>query len=655
MRLPLPITVLALCCAVASADQLSKRGITPIEAELSSDLNARILKVGSAVYARVSVDWQGANCTLTAGAILEAHVLLVVPHTKTVKDSELGLAFTGAQCGEPKLGEFPLVLAAMAAPPEQSDYGIMSASLPVNTGSGGTSVKSDAIASLKSSAAANWFMESEFYRSPLALSMKMGQVSGIRGLTLSVATGPEHSSVLTSRNHDVSLDKHTLLMLVPAQGIFPLAAVISPPGPSEPPNASQPALPSASSGVSSASGPGAGALAEPPADDIDLCVPPQCNQALPSGAAINEGNPASSISIKQLGYAARPQRVIKSFDQDEALAYLGPRELLVAFNPHVLVSRQTVGRSGPIVRVIRAVLLDTETHRIRRSVDWELPDNRQYLWPLSGGRVLVHVGSELRVYGEGLKIENRISLAGPLAFVRVTPNSGFMAIGVIHERHSPELHAQLEESLNADPEEDVGILVLNSNFETIATSTAHSGVMAPTLLNEGQATLLALPKGGYRIALRSWDNRTSTIARFTSSCTPEISSIEPDLVFLISCEKFTYARQYRLLRPDGKLALKGVPMLNECGHAAEGSADQKAFVVKVVQSSLPLPPGEPFSSADFSAEELRVYRVSDGKRLLGVRVASPSSSRDGYALAPDASELAVLTRDQIAIYSVPAK
>jgi hypothetical protein len=30
-------------------------------------------------------------------------------------------------------------------------------------------------------------------------------------------------------------------------------------------------------------------------------------------------------------------------------------------------------------------------------------------------------------------------------------------------------------------------------------------------------------------------------------------------------------------------------------------------------------------------------------------------SRDGYALAPDASQLAVLTRDELAFYPVPGK
>jgi hypothetical protein len=60
-----------------------------------------------------------------------------------------------------------------------------------------------------------------------------------------------------------------------------------------------------------------------------------------------------------------------------------------------------------------------------------------------------------------------------------------------------------------------------------------------------------------------------------------------------------------------------------------------------------------FSEADLSSEEVSVYRATDTKRLLRVHVASPSSSREGFAVSPDGSQLAVMTRDQIAIYSVP--
>ena len=56
----------------------------------------------------------------------------------------------------------------------------------------------------------------------------------------------------------------------------------------------------------------------------------------------------------------------------------------------------------------------------------------------------------------------------------------FVAVGVIRERHSPELHAQLSESLDGgEPEEDVDIQVLNRDFEPIAKSTSRSGLVAP--------------------------------------------------------------------------------------------------------------------------------------------------------------------------------
>jgi hypothetical protein len=390
----------------------------------------------------------------------------------------------------------------------------------------------------------------------------------------------------------------------------------------------------------------------PPIDDPDLCAPPQCNVALPSGTEKEGARPGASISISQLGYSPRPQKAMESFDHDEVLAYLSPRELLVTFNPHILMPRHSLGRSGSTVRVIRAALVDTETHRVTHTVDWELPDDREYLWPLGEGRVLVHVASELRVYGEGLNVYNRVPLDGPLAFVRATPDGSFVAIGVIRERHTPELHAQLSQSLNRDPDEDVDVLVLNRNFETIAKSPSQSRIMPPTLLNEGQATLEALPDASYRVSLLTWDNHASILARFSSSCTPELSSFAPDLILVVSCNKQTAGRTYRVLNSNGKLALKSVAHANNCGHAAKGSANRQTFVVKTVQSSMPVLAGDPFSAADLSSEDLEVYRATDGKRLLGVRVASPSSSRDGYALAPDSSQLAVLTRDKISVYSV---
>jgi hypothetical protein len=643
MRILALAIVLALCRATVSAEKIAKPGADPIQAELMADLHARLLKVGGTVYARVTVEWRSPACLLRNGAVLEAHVVSVVPSIKPVKASEVGLAFTKAQCGDLKMGPFNLLLSAIAAPPEDSDLGILSQSLPVQAGSG---IKGSIILnSMRVSYDPTLNLISPIYLFPLIPRMEMGDVYRIRGLKLSVGTGPENSSILTSKDHDVALEKHSLLLLVPAQ--WTIARASGEPGAAQP-ESSEPAARIPAVATAAALPP------RLPLNDIELCLPPQCNVALPSGNASDVGHAAATISIRELGYAPRPQRDAFSFVHDEVLAYLGPRELLVAFNPHELVSRDAQ-RPRSTVRVIRAALVDTETHRVTHTVDWALPDSRQYLWPLADGRVLVHVASELRVYGEGLQIQNRVPLDGPLAFVRVTPDGGFIAVGVLHERHTPELHAQLRENLNGDPEEDVNILVLNRNFETIAKSTAQSNLMAPTLLNEGQVTLAAQSNMRYRISMVTWDNHASVVARFISSCTPELSSIAPDLLFLVSCDKQNGGREYRALRANGNLALKGDSTLNECGHAAEGTANREAFVVKIVQSTLPVPPGAPMSASQFSSEELRVYRAADGKRLLSVRAGPPSLSRDGYALAPDASQLAVLTRDQLAIYSVPGK
>jgi hypothetical protein len=641
MRILASALILATYAASAFPDPVAKPGITPVQAELIADMHARLLKVGSTVFARVTVDWHGADCVLRSGAILQAQVVSIVPYTQSGKTSEVGLAFTRAQCGEMKMGDYGLLLAAMAAPPQNEDLGILGSPMPLSVAPG-----AGAIASMKimQFSAISMQINSQIDPTPVLPKMRMGDVSGIRGLKLSVGSGPSNSSLLTAHGHDVLLEKHTMLLLVPSQGAFP-----------HPASGSGPASQTGAAGHDGSPESNPPAAATPASEDIDLCVPPQCADASPSGTEPDEARAAASLSIRELGYAERPQRVLDRFENDEALAYLGPRELLVAFNPHILAPRYRLGRAGMTVRVIRAALVDTETRRVNRTVDWELPDTREFLWPLSPGRILVHAGSELRVYGEGLKVLNRITLDGPLAFVRVTPDGSFIAVGVIHERHTPELHEELRETLGVDPEEDVTLLVLNRNFEPIVHSAARTGVIAPILLNEGQARLLAQPNMRYRIAIQTWDNHSSTLARFSSSCTPELSSFAPDLIFVVSCDRQTQAREYRVLHSSGKLALRGASNLNEAGQDAKASANHEAFVVKTVQSSLPMTPGALFTAADFPSEELGVYSTADGKRLLGVKVGSPSSSRDGYALSPDGSQLAVLAGAGLAFYSVPQK
>src|SRR5580765_319109 len=69
--------VFSICAPVAFGAKSTTAGITAVQAEMMNDVNARLLKVGGVIYARVTVDWKSPDCELRSGAILEGHVLSV--------------------------------------------------------------------------------------------------------------------------------------------------------------------------------------------------------------------------------------------------------------------------------------------------------------------------------------------------------------------------------------------------------------------------------------------------------------------------------------------------------------------------------------------------------------------------------------------------
>jgi hypothetical protein len=481
------------------------------------------------------------------------------------------------------------------------------------------------------------------HKFPMSPKLQPGDVLEIRGMKLDLGTGPNQSSVLSTKNRDLSLDPFTQLLLVPSALVFRRVTLMVP-----------------SNGSQGANAPGAregGPLHSDatPANDLEVCAPPGCAVDLPVCANDLEGRDGASIALNSLGFVRRPRRVLGDFTDEEAVAWLSPQQLLFAFNPHVLIRREGGQASNETRRMIRAVLMNAQSRTVMRVVDWEITDARRYVWQLDEGHILVHVGNELRIYGAGLEMERRFALAGQLAFVRIAPNGKLLAVATLEERHTPELHAKLHAQLGAEPEEDVGVAILDKDFKTIARAETVSGLQPPTLLNEGEVNLLAQPKMRYRLALTTWNNTAVTLAHIASRCTPDLSSLAPDQLFLMSCNVATGATEYRVLGADGKLLLRGEAGPREVGHDVVGDPGHGMFAMKSVRAVHELAPGIEFKATDLESEELRVYRAANGRRLLTVRVNEPITSHGGYALSPDGSQLAVLSESQIEFFPVPAE
>ena len=392
--------------------------------------------------------------------------------------------------------------------------------------------------------------------------------------------------------------------------------------------------------------------APPPPGEFETCAPPACSVDLPISDEAIPDHAVKSLQVSALGYSPRLKKEVSQLDNDEALMWLGPNQLLLAFNPHGLLRRDRKSNNAPI-RKIHAALLDTETNQVLSTADWELPDRGKYLWQLSGNRILVHVRDELRVYDSQLALTSRVPLAGPLAFVQISPNGELTMVAVIQERHTGEFHARSHDALDDEPREDVEILILDRQFKTIARATTTSDVMPPILLNEGQVTLLSQPRKHYRLALLTWKNQTLTLARFSSQCIPDLLSLAPDLVFVRTCSSESGSAEFRVLRPDGQVVMRMRSDSQHLGQEAKGNTGSQTFAVKVMHAASPIYPGWYFHGSDLVAEEIRVYRAKDGKRLATVHAEAPTASHDGYSLSPDGSQLAVLSGTQISIYPVP--
>ena len=632
----------AFCACPARSEKAPAEYHNPLPVQLVTFVDVHHFHVGSTFLVKVVNDWAGLGCFFRNGQILEGKVVLASLRHRHENPSQLALAFDRIPCLYDKV-TIDLVLAAASFDPAanipNSPFPIVRTTISSTGRIGRTLV----IQGLELAAMGKGLEPPR---------LKPGDVKGIKDVTLRVGAGPGESSVLESSTHDIWLDKEAVLVLVPASIAFlhpsssnvevalsPNSTPITEPGDERTEEAAAPNLPST-------------ALSSPaPPTEFLPCELPTCNTDLSVSSPGHLGKALWSTAIRPLGYAPRPQREIGELDNDDALAWLGPHQLLVAFNPHKLISRDPRISKAMKLRRIRAVVLDLATRKVVSTADWDLPDRQPYLWQLSGNRLLVHVDNELRILSDGMSVDARIPLDGPLAFVRTSPSGELMAIAVTHERHTPELHRILRDALDHDPDEDVQIRILDKNLQTVAQTTSSREIMPPILLNEGQVRLLAAPGAKYRLEMLPWQDEPSTIARFSSGCLPSVSSFSPDLLFVATCSPQSRLHEYRVLRPNGAVVLRGKSNPQNIGQCVVGMGQK--FAVKVLHARRAIIDGSSFLGSDLDFAEFHIYRSEDGVGIGNVHTSSPPPTRGAFALSADGSQLAILSDSKVSFFSLP--
>jgi hypothetical protein len=624
---------LALLLGVAcfAADPPTDR--TPIQAELLKSIEAGRVQVGDPVYARVALAWKNPSCKLREGAILKGRIVTQTPRSKTAKSSDVAFLFDSGQCGGRDMKPLPLTVAAVLAPDPIDGSSLFGDrdNQPLNEAVGLS--LNGGMRSLQGAADAAIL---EPPRNNPPQTVMPGQIIGIADMKIAVGSGPEGSSILTSEKHNLRLQSGSKLVLVPS-----LTADVTNSNPAASTPGAAPATPNPFSDAEAI-------------EDAEICVPPACSLALTAGPPEATSRAADfTLPVASLGFAASADQAMYDLDHADTISYLGPNRLLFTFNPHLLVPRTNADVDLPNLHVVRAAVIDLSTMKVLRTVDWRIHDTRQYLWSIGADHVLVHVGGELRLYDLNLKVQQRLPLNGPLAFVAVAPSGSYLAAGIVRERHTGAIHRELREAEDREPEEDVEVKVLDSNFHPLASVMRSSRDVPPVLSDGGEIRIPTIGKNRWRIAEYTWTNQRRILAQVSSTCRPEAESVPPNLLFVTGCDRLGSGKWFRMLRPDGKLVLKGESESTEKGHTASGTVGTAFFAVGVSELAKAMDESSPFHSSDLKSLHVGVYRVENGKKITDVTIPDPLPTVQTFALSPDNRHLAVLESDQIVFYSLP--
>lgn len=169
-------------------------------ANLQGNFDSSKLKVGDTISAKVRYDWAIAGCTVWTGTILTGKIVELKEPSATAKTSEVSLRFE-ADCGDGKSVPMNLIAALYA-----TDEGDKSQMDTYNAMPSGSKLSGG----MRSGVAADLVPTPSSGANPLP-PVKVGQVTGIRHLTLGVASEIQPNSTLSTTDKHLRLADGTRL------------------------------------------------------------------------------------------------------------------------------------------------------------------------------------------------------------------------------------------------------------------------------------------------------------------------------------------------------------------------------------------------------------------------------------------------------------
>ncbi len=511
------VTLSVSVAATVALPQTAK--VPPLEAKLSRSLDARALKAGDELLFTANADWSSGTCHLASGAAIHA-TIVAVQTGPGAKHEQIALTFWNP-CDTS--GGSKLFWLALLGPEDAALKGVQERSTVVQafrsptfgeggSTSSGTSKTGDSTLSGRDSPNFPLFSgSSEAAPEPRPQFIRPGQVWHLPHLTLQPAGGPAESTKLSSTSGRLRLPAGSVFVLVGDPRVE--RRTLSNPVSSPLAKVARPAVPA-----------------------LAVCHSPACSLA--AFGEQRSARPTLTLTLADTGYKPLAKAELTQLNYDAALSFLSENQLLLVFHSRALMQRDLRDQPEDHPHMVSAVVFDLPNGEIHQRQSFRVQDDKQFLWPLPDGRVLLHVENSLRWLGANLHEERVLPLHGPLAFLRLSPDGSHYAVGVTEEMHQAAEHQALSASDASGPEERVRVRILDSGLSVIDEEVASSRLLPPTLVNDGTIQIRHLPSGEFYLQHQSWHRESHReFARVASTCIPHLESAAPDLLALETCTR----------------------------------------------------------------------------------------------------------------------
>ncbi|HEV2578826.1 MAG TPA: hypothetical protein VGU25_16600 [Acidobacteriaceae bacterium] len=631
------------------------------KAELLNTLKTANLKPGDLFYLRTLGPWQQGDCTIPSHTTITGHVESLTSTTTRPAATILALRFSEIPCSGSTSALMTPLLVSIKAPDPDSSYNAGAPQTPTLSGIFPTQVNAGRTQAgparqpnipTGNTAGASQALDAnemnQLHDAP-GKPMKTGEVRGYRGIALTLP-GREGPAAKLSSEHRITLDRA-------AEFAFAYA-------PTPPPSPSPDTTPATAAPPVTTPAPATPPPPPPaePAEIEDVCASSGCKQ-LAAVAQATSAHAIWTLPLAALGYQSRPQQRIAGLDHSASVHFLGDDQILLTFTRHVLLPRSSDKDAWAVnPRVVRAVLISRADGRVLRVNDWTVSDDiAPFVWGLSNGVVIAHVGHDLVRFGPGLTIQRRFRLPGPLLFLSASPSGNLLLVATVHEKHTEKEHAQIASFVGPDVpiDEEYDLTGLDAAFHVTGAKRVTVPPLRPALL---QASIVRVQPGArpahttdWLLEENSWEGHSKPLAHFRSICPLQVQSFPGDLLFVQGCSPLeARTTWYRVLNARGATLFKGSGPYSDFIQQTESTDDGRLFAIASSHFNRPVDRTTPLLTGDFTNLTVTIYDSTTGKQFFAAHLPQGSAQEDTFSLAPSGSALAVLTSASLQLFPLPA-